>query len=308
MKQVPAPSILPDDDEEPHHPPQNLPKKNKGKARDVTPAPLATPPVQHALHRQSPQRVPSPMLPQSPPEQRSGVSSPQRPVREQKVPVHKGNVYGETWHPTDIFKDIEKWTLWKKMVEGCGKSSCSRPATVPPSRDERLPGPSSPKSLPRSHDKSAQCLPSKWNMPREPTPMVSSSGSDTEDEHAPGIVPQPKPAEARSNPHSGAPSEHSLEADPEKYSEEDDNNDEEEEEEPQEVVEESSEYESSVKVKDALCDLNRTDVAELCQEGGAHLIQHLISKAIPPDEGERPPPLNVHKWAFCDITRLPNAE
>ena len=138
--------------------------------------------------------------------------------------------------------------------------------------------------------------------------MVSSSGSDTEDKHAPGIVPRPEPAEARSNPHSGAPSEHGLEADPEEYSKEDDDDDEEKEEEQQEVVEESSKYESSVEVEDALRDPNRTDVAELCWEGGAHLIQHLISKAIPPDEGERPPPLNVREWAFCDIARLPNAE
>ena len=102
--------------------------------------------------------------------------------------------------------------------------------------------------------------------------MVSSSGSDAEDEHAPGIVPQPEPAEAHSNPQSGAPSEHGLEADPEEYSEEDDNDDEEEEEEQQEVAEESSEYESSVEVEDALHDPNRTDVAELCREGGACLI------------------------------------
>ncbi len=41
---------------------------------------------------------------------------------------------------------------------------------------------------------------------------------------------------------------------------------------------------------------------------GAKLIQYLISQAIPPDEGEKVPPLNVREWTFRDITSLPRAE
>ena len=76
--QVPAPIFFPDDDEEPHCPPKNLPsKKDKGKARDVAPpAPPAELPVQCASRRQTPHSVHSPVLPQSPPVERSGASSP----------------------------------------------------------------------------------------------------------------------------------------------------------------------------------------------------------------------------------------
>ncbi len=106
MYQVPTPSILPDDDDKPRHPPMKLPKKDKGKVRDIAPAPPAEPPVQRASHRQTPQLVPSPVLPQSPPVERSGVDVPRRSGREQKIPVHKGNVYGETRHTTEILRTL----------------------------------------------------------------------------------------------------------------------------------------------------------------------------------------------------------
>ncbi len=235
--------------------------------RDVAPAPPAEPPVQCASRRQTPQLVPSPVLPQSPPVEGSGVDIPRRSGREGKIPVRKGNVYGETRHPTDIFKDIEKRESWKKMVETRGQPSRPRPATVPLSRDERLPGPSSSKSLPRSRDEPARCLPSKWNMPRESTPIISSSSSNDEAENDSGSTPEPIPAESNPQPLPGAPNEMGSEAHSEKDDSEEDNDDDEEE---------SSEYEdedsSLEEVKAALRDPTRTDVAELCREGGADLM------------------------------------
>ena len=49
-------------------------------------------------------------------------------------------------------------------------------------------------------------------------------------------------------------------------------------------------------------------MAKLCREGGADLIHALIAKAIPPIEGEKVTPLNVRKWTFRDIARLPQAK
>ncbi|PIL36305.1 hypothetical protein GSI_01968 [Ganoderma sinense ZZ0214-1] len=70
----------------------------------------------------------------------------------------------------------------------------------------------------------------------------------------------------------------------------DDDDDEEEESEEESSGQSSDEVEGVLRAA-------RTDVAQLCREGGASLIQFLIAKAIPPDEGEKvPPPI------------LPNAE
>src|SRR5260221_5092601 len=42
--------------------------------------------------------------------------------RTQVIPSHPDNIYGD-WTPTDILRDIEHQTFWKKAVEG---SSCTR--------------------------------------------------------------------------------------------------------------------------------------------------------------------------------------
>ena len=132
-------------------------------------------------------------------------------------------------------------------------------------------------------------------MPREPTPMVSSGSSDTEEKEDNSGSSKPTPAELVSNPHSGTLSE-MAEAHPEEESPGDDNDDEEEDGSSESELPDES---SSNEVKDALCDSQRTDEAALCQEGGARLIQHLLSRAIPPeDEGEKVSPLNVCEWCW----------
>ena len=301
--QVPIPLNLPDDDDEqPRRPLRNPPKKDKGKARDVAPAPPVKPPVQRGLRRQTPSRVPSPESPNSLPDDEPGPSRPRRSERARKIPVHEGNVYGESRHPVDIFKDIEKRGSWNKIVGSSRNTSRSR--TAPQSRDERVPGPSSSRSLPRSRDEPVTCPPSRWNTPREPTPMISSGSSDAEEEEDDSGSPEPIPAESVQNPHSGAPSE-TAEAHSEESSEE---NDDDEEEDGNSDDEESDES-SSNEVEDALRDSQGTDEAELCPEGGARLIQHLLSRAIPPeDEGEKVSPLNVREWTFRDIVLLPKNE
>ena len=286
-------NLLDEDDEKPHHPLQNPPKKDKSKVRDITPAPPMNPPEQRRSCRQTLSRVPSPVLPNSPLDNEPGPSGPQCSERAQKIPVHKGNVYSELQHPVDIFKDIEKWGSWNRIV-GSSRNT-SRSHTAPQSRDEQLPRPSSSQSLPRSQDEPITRPPSRWNMPREPTPMVSSGSSDTEEKEDNSGSLKPTPAELVSNPHSGTPSE-MAEAHPEEESPGDDNDDEEEDGSSESELPDES---SSNEVKDALCDSQRTDEAALCQEGGARLIQHLLSRAIPPeDEGEKVSPLNVCEWCW----------
>ena len=135
--------------------------------------------------------------------------------------------------------------------------------------------------------------------------MISPSSSDTEEEDDSGPIPEPIPAEPVPPPHSGAPSEQSSEAHSNESSEEETDD----EDESSEYEDDDDEDASSEEVEDALRDPDGTDVAELCREGGAYLIQYLISKAIPPDdEGEKASPLNVREWTFRDIAVLPKDE
>ena len=135
--------------------------------------------------------------------------------------------------------------------------------------------------------------------------MISSGSSDAEEEEDDSGSPEPTPAESVQNPHSGAPSE-TAEAHPEEETPGDDDDDEEED---GSSDDEESDESSSNEVEDALRDSQGTDEAELCREGGARLIQHLLSRAIPPeDEGEKVSPLNVREWTFRDIVLLPKNE
>ena len=211
--QVPTHLLLPDDDEEPRHPPKPF-KKDKGKGRDVVPnAPLAKPqPVQQQPRAQSsPPRIQRPVPVQRPPSPpsppvRSRAPSPRRSGRVRKVPTREGNIYGESRHPTDIFKDVERETSWRNMVNQPGPSR-SRPASGTVSRNESpVSGPSSskpqPRSLPQSRNPSHP--PSKWNTPRETTPVIPSSSSDAEEQDAAESHLDPEPAQASPEPHSGA--------------------------------------------------------------------------------------------------------
>ncbi|PIL33228.1 hypothetical protein GSI_04678 [Ganoderma sinense ZZ0214-1] len=130
---------------------------------------------------------------------------------------------------------------------------------------------------------------------REPTPVISSSSSDDEEEEDMGS--DPIPAFVLPQPESPAPS-------PDRSDPDDDDDDDDDEE---EESEEESSGQSSDEVEGVLR-AARTDVAQLCREGGASLIQFLIAKAIPPDEGEKVPPANVREWTYRDIASLPNAE
>ncbi len=132
VDQATASSLLPDDGDEPRRPPTKPSTKGKGKAQDVTPAPApAVPPVPPQPCAQRRENIPvvhHPLPPQPPPVERQVAEGLRRPEREQKVPVREGNVYGESQHPTDISKDIEKRGLWKRMIGE--QPSCSR--TAPP--------------------------------------------------------------------------------------------------------------------------------------------------------------------------------
>ena len=135
--------------------------------------------------------------------------------------------------------------------------------------------------------------------------MISSSSSDAENEDDSGPIVEPIPAEPVPPSHSGAHDEQSSEAHSDRSSEEETDD----EDESSEYEDDDDEDASSEEVEDALRDPDGTDVAELCWEGGAYLIQYLISKAIPPDdEGEKASPLNVREWTFRDIAVLPKDE
>ncbi|PIL22579.1 hypothetical protein GSI_15268 [Ganoderma sinense ZZ0214-1] len=138
-------------------------------------------------------------------------------------------------------------------------------------------------------------IPPLMRTHREPTPVILSSSSDDEEEEDMGS--DPIPAFVLPQPESPAPS-------PDRSDPDDDDDDDDDEEE--ESEEESSGH-SSDEVEGVLR-AARTDVAQLCREGGASLIQFLIAKAIPPDEGEKVPPANVREWTYRDIASLPNAE
>ncbi|KAI0326912.1 hypothetical protein GY45DRAFT_1378894, partial [Cubamyces sp. BRFM 1775] len=63
----------------------------------------------------------------------------QRSTHERRVPVRPGNVYGESRHPVQQFKEIEKQGEWKKIVsEQSGRSRATGK-----SRSESVPGSSS---------------------------------------------------------------------------------------------------------------------------------------------------------------------
>ena len=151
---------------------------------------------------------------------------------------------------------------------------------------------------PRSCDEIVLPPPSKWTTTRKNTPIISSGSSDAKSERA------STPAETSPEPRSGAPNETGSAQPPDEESDEEDDDESDEDSDDDEEEEESS----SEEVVDALRDPTRVDMAKLCREGGADLIQALIAKAIPPIEGEKVTPLNVREWTFRDIASLPQAE
>ncbi|KAL7284806.1 hypothetical protein ACG7TL_002116 [Trametes sanguinea] len=123
------PSGNDDDDEDqlPRHPPQNLPERRQEQEHDDAPeAPPRTP-------------SPPPRVPEVPPTPKKKV-----PARVRKVPIRPGNIYGESRHPVEQFKEIEKQGEWEKLV---GQKP-GRSRATGPSRSEQVPGNSSAPSPP----------------------------------------------------------------------------------------------------------------------------------------------------------------
>jgi len=131
-----------DDDDIPHHPP-TLPERRQELDRDDD-REQQTPPRENT----PPPRTPSPRNP-------APVAPPPAPLRrsqrEPKQVVRPDNVYGQR-KPTQIFKDVEKESVWKKMI---GEKP-SRPR-APKSKQKQVPGPSQPaippQEAPSTHDR-----------------------------------------------------------------------------------------------------------------------------------------------------------
>ncbi|PIL37704.1 hypothetical protein GSI_01398 [Ganoderma sinense ZZ0214-1] len=254
------------------------------------------PKCSHEKKRQGQQSVPEPV---EPVDQATTPSLLPDDGDEPRRPPTKPSTKGK-----DISKDIEKRGSWKQMV---GEKP-SRSRTAPPSRDEQVPGPSYTRSLPQSRQRSAERdppvpIPPSMRTHREPTPVILSSSSDDEEEEDMGS--DPIPAFVLPQPESPAPSPDR--SDPDDGDDDDDDEEEEDSSDDEDESEEESSGHSSDEVEGVLR-AARTDVAQLCREGGASLIQFLIAKAIPPDEGEKVPPANVREWTYRDIASLPNAE
>ncbi|KAL7284847.1 hypothetical protein ACG7TL_002160 [Trametes sanguinea] len=116
-----------DEDQPPRHPPQNLPERRQEQEHDDAPeAPPRTP-------------SPPPRVPEVPPTPKKKV-----PARVRKVPIRPGNIYGESRHPVEQFKEIEKQGEWEKLI---GQKP-GRSRATGPSRSEQVPGNSSAPSPP----------------------------------------------------------------------------------------------------------------------------------------------------------------
>ncbi|KAL7280477.1 hypothetical protein ACG7TL_005409 [Trametes sanguinea] len=116
-----------DEDQPPLHPPQHLLERRQEQEHDHAPeAPPRTP-------------SPPPRVPEVPPTPKKKV-----PARVQKVPIRPGNIYGESRHPIEQFKEIEKQGEWEKLI---GQKP-GRSRATGPSRSEQVPGNSSAPSPP----------------------------------------------------------------------------------------------------------------------------------------------------------------
>ena len=114
-----------DDDDEPRHPPHQPFERRQEQEHDDAP--------------EMPPRVRTPSPPPRVPELPPTPQKPRRATRERRVPVRPGNVYGESRHPVQQFKEIEKQGEWKKIVgEQPGRSRATGK-----SRSESVPGSSS---------------------------------------------------------------------------------------------------------------------------------------------------------------------
>lgn len=102
------PSHDDDENDDFNNRPPTLPKKGPG----------APQPGQHARSRSPPS--PPPMDEQ--PQQEAGPSEPRRSGRERKVKMRPDNAYGETRHPTDIYRDIESGKTWRDIIGDEGRS------------------------------------------------------------------------------------------------------------------------------------------------------------------------------------------
>jgi hypothetical protein len=121
-----------EDDDEDDTGPVEKTRKGKERARDANPEETSAP----APRPPSPKPA-GPVLPPAPLRQ---PEQPRRSMREKKVPVKPGNVYGDK-HPATIEKEMRKMRDWKQVV---GEQSSRPQRGVPRPTAAPEPGPSSP--------------------------------------------------------------------------------------------------------------------------------------------------------------------
>ena len=115
----PPPTQEGDDDQDiPDLTPSSSNKRQEPRQQTVDRSP--SPPIAH-------QEEPQPFVPR-------------RSMRQRKVPTREGNVYGESRHPTQQYRDIESQRTWRRLIGEAPSSSSVSQA----SQDEQIPVPSSP--------------------------------------------------------------------------------------------------------------------------------------------------------------------
>src|ERR1700761_9330392 len=132
---------------------------------------------------------------------------PRRSARLRKIPARPGNVYGDSRHPTEIEKDVQRTRTWRKMTEGTPSSS----------RDD---------STSEQHSTNKPAVPP---VQQSDPPLSATDDDDSE-------------------------------------------------------------------VEELLC---------LQREGGVKYLDHLLAKAVPPNDLESPETARIREWTFRDILKMP---
>src|ERR1700761_6457129 len=132
---------------------------------------------------------------------------PRRSARLRKIPARPGNVYGDSRHPTEIEKDVQRTRTWRKMTEGTPSSS----------RDD---------STSERHSTSEPAVPP---VQQSDLPLSAADDDDSEVE----------------------------------------------------------------------------ELLRLQREGGVKYLDHLLAKAVPPNDLESPETARIREWTFRDILKMP---
>ena len=120
-----------------HRNPNPLPTQGGDDDRDIPDLTPSSSNKWQEPRQQTVERSPSPPIAQ---QEEPQPFVPRRSTRQRKVPTREGNVYGESRHPAQQFRDIESQRTWRRLVGEAPDSS-----SVPQTRqDEQIPVPSSP--------------------------------------------------------------------------------------------------------------------------------------------------------------------